>query len=124
MTTKCKRMKLFLVGCIGARVLLILLAYKLSHQYDQNSMNNYKLLAWLGVLIGFSFILLHTLPRLRAKGPETFGEEIWWNNQRLIHGVNYLVFGMLALSGHDQAFWVLVFDLLYGTYFFGNHWCQ
>ena len=101
-TTLSKRIFLFLVFCIPSRLLLTYLTYKhLVH-------------GLLLVCIGISFWLIYLLG-LREKGLETFGEKIWWNNLRPIHGTNYII------SGITGRYEYLLFDTLIGLFSFLSH---
>jgi hypothetical protein len=65
-----KRIALFLIGCMGARSLLVYLAY-------QKSTRLYASLFTSLVAIGFMYIYL---TGSRKTGPEVFGDRIWWND--------------------------------------------
>jgi hypothetical protein len=117
LTTKQKRILLFLIGCIGTRTLFVLIA--------KNSRPH--LLPYLGYLailpaIGFFYIYL---TGSRKTGQEVFGERIWWNNLRPIHGLLYALFAYNAITGNTNAWKYLLVDVLLGifsfTWFHLNH---
>ena len=100
-----KKTFLFLFGCIGSRSLLVYFA-----KYKQ------KYLKYMGVLalipaIGFMY---YYFSGKRTKGPETFGELIWWNNIRPIHAINYTIFAYLAIKHPEHAYIPLLIDVCIG----------
>jgi len=108
-----KRNLLFMFGCLGTRSALTYLAYYLE---NENS-SLIKLVAMLTLAISIGFITIFTFD-LRKTGPEVFGEKIWWNNIRPVHGLLYLLFSVFALSGKKQAWlWLLIDTLLGATVF-------
>lgn len=95
-----KRFILFLVGCIGTRSLLVYFA----------KTTNKQLLSYLGYLtllpaIGFFYFYF---TGTRQTGAETFGDVIWWNNLRPIHGILYFLFAVNAIYSNSYA-WVYLF---------------
>ena len=108
-----KRMVLFLIGCIGVRSLLVVLAKKI----------NIKYLKYLGYLalapaVGFMYIYL---TGSRKTGGETFGEKIWWNDLRPVHSILYFLFAYNAIIGNRQAWIYLLADVLFGLISFLMH---
>lgn len=106
MNTLQKRFALFLIGCIGTRLLFVYIA----------KMANVKYLPYLGYLallpaIGFTYIYLFDA---RKKGAEVFGEKIWWNNLRPLHALFYFAFAGLAITGNRRAWICLLADVLLG----------
>jgi len=114
MNTIQKRFLLFLIGCIGTRTLLV---------YIAKNANN-ELLKYMGYLLllpamGFFYIYL---TGIRKTGPEVFGDKIWWNNLRPIHGLLYLLFSYNAINGNKEAWIYLFIDVLFGlTKFLMHH---
>jgi hypothetical protein len=109
-----KRFILFLFLCIGIRVLLVYLANKLK------DLNNLVYLKVMGVLLlipalGFFYIYV---TNSRTTGREVFGSKIWWNSLRPLHGFNYLLFGLMALSNNKKLYsnaWIpLLIDVCIG----------
>lgn len=101
-----KRFLLFLFGCIGSRLLLVYLAKIASKLY----------LMYLGYLalipaIGFFYLFFSGT---RKTGMEVFGEKIWWNNLRPIHGSLYLLFSYNAITGNQNAWIYLLVDVIIG----------
>ena len=112
-----KRFVLFLLLCIPARILLVFLGKILKG-------TNLKILATILLIPAFGFLYLFFSGK-RQSGAEVFGSEIWWNDLRPIHGLNYLVFSVLVLSGvwTDKAWIILLFDVVLGLLaFFTYHY--
>ena len=110
-----KRLALFLFGCIGARLLLVQLArMPLTRHY----VGIFALL----VAIGFwTIYLTHS----RTTGPEVFGEKIWWNDLRPVHGTLYAIAAWMILRGNEavrsKAWMVLLLDVMIGLAAFVQH---
>ena len=101
-----KRFVLFLLGCIGTRSLLVYLAKNV----------NKTILMYMGILalfpaIGFFYLFL---TGSRKTGAEVFGDKIWWNNLRPIHGILYSLFAYNAIIGNTKAWVYLLVDVLLG----------
>ena len=101
-----KRFLLFLIGCIGIRSLFVYIAKNV----------NTQLLMYMGYLtlipaIGFFYIYLSGS---RKTGAEVFGEKIWWNNLRPIHGLLYFLFSYNAIIGNKNAWIYLLIDVIIG----------
>lgn len=103
-----KRRALFLLGCIPTRLLITYIAYK----YPQQTLHILGPLA-LVPAIGFFTIYLFGL---RKTGPEVFGDKIWWNHLRPIHGSLWATFAVFALTPElkPHAWKVLLIDTLLG----------
>ena len=106
MENKIKKYLLFLIGCIGTRFVLVYIAKNISTQ----------MLKYMGYLlllpaIGFFYIYF---TGIRKTGPEVFGDKIWWNSLRPIHGILYLLFSYNAIIGNHNAWIFLLVDVLFG----------
>ena len=104
---------MFLIGCIGMRTLLVILAKYANKIY----------LKYLGLLallpaIGFMYVYL---TGSRKTGAETLGEKIWWNDIRPIHSILYFVFAYNAIIGNPQSWIILLADVLIGLISFFIH---
>ena len=115
MDDQTKRMLLFLIGCIGMRSLFVWIAYR----YTQ-------FLPYMGALAllpAIGFIVIY-LGDFRKTGPEVFGDQIWWNDLRPIHGLLYALFAVLALCKNESAWIVLLVDVLIGfsAYMMNRMW--
>ena len=101
-----KRFLLFLIGCIGVRTLFVYVA----------KMAQPKTLQLLGCLallpaVGFLYIFLTDS---RKTGGEVFGEKIWWNSLRPIHGLLYALFAYFAITKNRNAWKFLATDVIIG----------
>ena len=106
MNTITKRMLLFLIGCIGSRVLLVLVCKNLP----------VDLLPFAGYIallpaIGFAYLFL---TGSRKTGPEVFGEKIWWDNLRPVHSLLYFSFAISAIRNNRSSWTFLLFDVVLG----------
>ena len=98
----------FLIGCIGLRIIIAILA-KNANEYQLKNLGMIALLPALG------FIFLY-LSDLRKTGIEA-GGKIWWNDIRPIHGVLYLLFAIYALKSVKKAWLILALDVVMGLIF-------
>jgi len=106
MNTIQKRFLLFLIGCIGTRTLFVYLAYIASATY-------LKYMGYLAILPAVGFFYLF-LSGSRKTGTEVFGDKIWWNDLRPIHGTMYALFAYNAIKGNDSAWMYLLADVIIG----------
>jgi len=106
MNTTQKRFLLFLFGCIGIRTLFVFLAKYANTTYLQY-------MGYLALLpaIGFFYIFLTDS---RKTGAEVFGDKIWWNNLRPVHGLLYFLFAYNAITGNSSAWIYLLIDVMFG----------
>lgn len=101
-----KRYFLFLVGCIGVRSLFVVAAKNVNKKYLP-----YASLPALAIGLGFLYIYF---TGSRKTGREVFGEKIWWNHLRPVHGMLYLVFAYLAFVQNSYAYVPLLIDVIAG----------
>jgi hypothetical protein len=101
-----KRFLLFLIGCIGTRSLLVYIAKSANVQW-------LKYMGYLALLPAVGFIYIY-ISGIRQTGAEVFGDKIWWNNLRPIHGLLYLLFAYNAITGNTGAWVYLFIDVLLG----------
>ena len=101
-----KRFLLFLFGCIGVRSLLVYIAKNVNTQF-------LMYMGYLALIPAVGFIYLY-LSGSRKVGNEVFGEKIWWNNLRPIHGLMYFLFSYNAITGNKNAWIYLVIDVIIG----------
>jgi hypothetical protein len=106
MNTIQKRFLLFLFGCIGTRTLFVYLAKNANTTY-------LRYMGYLAILLAVDFFYLF-LTDSRKTGPEVFGDKIWWNNLRPIHGLMYSLFAYHAIHGNDFAWIYLLIDVIIG----------
>jgi hypothetical protein len=114
MNTLHKRFLLFLIGCIGTRALFVYLAKNAGKQ-------NLKYMGYLALLPAIGFIYIYVTGS-RKTGAEVFGDKIWWNNLRPIHGLLYFLFAYNAINGNQNAWIYLLIDVIIGLIsFLGHH---
>lgn len=101
-----KRFILFLIGCIGSRSLLVYIAKTTNKQY-------LMYLGYLALLPAIGFFYLY-FTGSRKTGGEVFGDKIWWNNLRPIHGLLYSLFAYNAIIGNTNAYIYLLVDVVLG----------
>jgi hypothetical protein len=117
LTTIQKRYALFLGGCIPARIGLAFLA-----KYLSATPSLYKLYGYILLLPAFGFLYLFFTGK-RTSGPETFGQRIWWNKFRLLHGIIYLLFCYNAIfnPSFKSNYLILLLDAFLGIVLFLLH---
>jgi len=101
-----KRFLLFLIGCIGTRLSLVYIAKNIS-------INLLRYMGYLTLIPGIGFIYIY-LTGSRKTGAEVFGDKIWWNDLRPIHGILYLLFSYNAIIGNKNAWIYLLIDVVLG----------
>ena len=101
-----KRFLLFLFGCIGVRSLFVYIAKNVNSQL-------LMYMGYLALIPAVGFIYLY-LSGSRKVGNEVFGEKIWWNNLRPIHGLMYFLFSYNAITGNKNAWIYLLIDVIIG----------
>jgi hypothetical protein len=77
-------------------------------------------MGYLLLLPAFGFFYIF-FTNSRKTGPEVFGDKIWWNNLRPIHGLLYLLFSYNAITGNKNAWIYLLVDVLFGLIVFLAH---
>jgi hypothetical protein len=114
MNTIQKRFALFLIGCICTRLFLVYIAKNVNTEW-------LKYMGYLSLLPACGFIYIY-LTDIRKTGAEVFGDKIWWNNLRPIHGLLYLLFAYNAITGNKNSWIYLLIDVLLGlTSFLSYH---
>jgi len=113
MNTIYKRFILFLIGCIGTRLLLVYIA-------KNASIEILKYLGYLSLIPAFGFFYFY-LTGSRKTGAEVFGDKIWWNNLRPLHGLLYILFSYNAINGNKYSWIYLLVDVLFGLINFLIH---
>ena len=109
-----KRFLLFLGVCIPVRLGLVYLAKNIQLKY-------LPALGYLALLPAIGFLYLFVTGK-RQTGVETQGAPIWWARFRILHGLNYFLFAVLAILRKSCAYQVLLFDVMMGiTLFLINH---
>jgi len=102
-----KRLALFLLGCIPARILLAYVA-KIASPLALNILG----IICLSIAIGFTVIYFGGY---RKVGVETGGAKIWWNDLRPIHAFFYYTFAYMVFFGNKKNAWIaLGADVIFG----------
>lgn len=112
MTDEQKSMTLFLVGCIPARLLLTYVSYV--------SYIDTKYIGVVCLFISIGFIMNYVFG-LRKTGAETFGQPIWWNNLRPVHGFLYMAAAYCAFYSKENVWKILLLDTIIGFIAFLIH---
>ena len=106
MNTIQKRFLLFLIGCIGTRTIFVYLAKNVTLTY-------LRYMGYLSIFPAIGFFYLY-FTGSRKTGAEVFGDKIWWNNLRPIHGSLYSLFAYNAINGNPFSWVYLLFDVIIG----------
>ncbi len=115
MDTLQRRFLLFLVGCIGVRVMIVLLAFYTKPVY-------LPMLGYIALLPAIGFLYIY-LTGSRKRGMEVGGEKIWWNCLRPLHSLLYFLFAYAAITRNQEAWKFLALDVSIGfTAFIGHHY--
>ncbi len=101
-----KRILLFLIVCITVRLSFVIISKNASSE-------NLKYMGYMALVPAFGFMYIF-LNDLRQTGVETFGEKIWWNNLRPLHGILYFLFAYYAINQHSEAWMFLLIDVCIG----------
>ena len=107
------RLALFLIGCMGTRIALTLLAKYASPTLLQ-------VMGGVALLPAIGFAAIFALD-LRKTGPEVFGDRIWWNSLRPLHAILWGGFAILALLRMPDAWILLALDTAIGFAAFVHH---
>lgn len=113
MNTIQKRFILFIFGCILTRLVLTFIVKNLKQKY-------LPITGYIGLILGISFLTIYFF-NLRKTGIEVFGDKIWWNDIRPIHGFLYLLFAYFAINKNENVWIVLLIDVIFGFVMFINH---
>ena len=101
---------LFIV-CIAVRLLLALLA------------KEYPMLIVpiaAAISIGFFVVYFGGVRRVCPESGDKTGP-CWWNDVRPIHGLTYAIFVVMALMKNNDAWYILILDVMIGIAVFGIH---
>lgn len=109
MSDDLKRLLLFFIGCIGVRLFFAYLAKTIDLKY-------LPYLGYLALLPAFGFLYIF-FTGSRQTGPEVFGEKIWWNYLRPVHGLLYGLFAYNAIMKNANAWIYLLIDVILGFSF-------
>jgi hypothetical protein len=101
-----KRFLLFIFGCIFIRTLFVIIAKNIS-------LNYLPYLGYLALLPSIGFFYIY-LTNSRQTGAEVFGDKIWWNDLRPIHGLLYALFAYNAINKNSFSWVYLLIDVIIG----------
>jgi hypothetical protein len=105
-----KRFMLFIFGCILVRSLFVIIAKNIN-------MNYLPYLGYLAILPAIGFFYIYFTDS-RKTGAEVFGDKIWWNNLRPIHGLLYGLFAYNAINKNYYSWIYLLIDVILGLFSF------
>ena len=108
-----KRFLLFIFGCIFLRLCIVFFVKNLKLKY-------LPIIGYIALIPAIGFFTIYFF-NLRKTGTEVFGEKIWWNDIRPVHGILYLLFSYLAINKNKNAWIILLFDVLFGLFMFLNN---
>jgi len=100
-----KRFLLFIFGCLVFRLIIVYIA--------KTQQKLLKYLGYLAIILGIGFFIIY-FGGFRKTGREVFGEKIWWNSLRPIHGSLWLIFAFLAIREDNRAWIALFIDVIVG----------
>lgn len=104
----------FLIGCIGTRFAITYIAFHIA-----NDKILLKRMGMLALLPAIGFLTIYFMG-WRKTGMEA-GGSIWWNNLRPVHGILWMLFAILAMTGHSHA-WIFLFaDTIIGLSAWVHH---
>ena len=101
-----KRFLLFLVGCIGTRVLITILAKNIDIQY-------LPILGYIALLPAIGFIYIYATGS-RKTGLEVGGDKIWWDKLRPFHSILFFLFAYNAITKNVNSWKYLALDTFIG----------
>lgn len=107
--TEQQRFWYFLIGCIGARLLM---SYGAKYVGEKH-IDKLPYLGAIALIPAFGFTYLY-LSGARDTAPEAGGEKVWWNWARPVHAIFYFVFAVLAFNKNPKAWTVLFADVVFG----------
>ena len=113
MDTLHKRIALFMIGCMGIRLLLVYVAKNIRATW-------LRYMGYLALLPAAGFIYIY-ITGSRQTGVEVFGDTIWWDYLRPFHTVFYLLFAFNAIKGNPHSWMFLLADAIFGLINFLIH---
>ena len=104
-----KRLLMFLIGCIGSRSALVILTKTINPIYLP-----FIGYACIAIALGFFYVYFIGSPQADAQLEWAGDKKIWWDNLRAVHGLNYLIFGILAINKNKHSWIILAIDVIIG----------
>tara|TARA_B100000795_G_scaffold267547_1_gene252591 strand:+ start:52 stop:390 length:339 start_codon:yes stop_codon:yes gene_type:complete len=105
------RKLLFIFGCLPIRILYI-------HFAKNANLNQLFYLGIIAIIIGLSFFYQSKFGGKNSP----FGGSVWWHPVRNIHGILWVLFGILAIMKKSKAYMVLIIDVIIGIIAFINNY--
>lgn len=107
----------FLLGCMGLRTLLAIVAKEIDVNY-------LKYMAYPALLPAFGFLYIFVMGS-QGTGTDAMSQKNWWNIMRPVHATMYLAFAYFAIRGERRAWLFLAADVLLGlTAFLTHHYLE
>jgi hypothetical protein len=107
-----ERIVLFLIGCIGSRLLFTFIAKNMNVTY-------LPYLGYIALLPAIGMLYIY-ISGSRDYGVEA-GGKIWWNSIRPIHSLLYFLFAYNAINKNKDVAWkILLLDVIIGLGAFIN----
>jgi hypothetical protein len=101
-----KRFFIFIFGCIFIRICLVAIAYNINVDYLPYT-------GYIAAIIGIGFLIIF-LGGYRKTATEIYCDVVWWNHLRPLHGILYLLYSYLAINKNQNAYLVLLVDVIIG----------
>lgn len=95
---------IFLIGCIGFRILFLIIAKNINIKY-------LPIMGLIAIPISISLIYQY-IKKTRKTG--AFNNVVWWDNIRPIHAFAYGLFAYMAINKLSYAWIPLLFDVSLG----------
>ena len=111
-----KRFLVFLLGCIGTRLSLSMLAKYITTDY-------LPFLAIITIPISISFMYLYIFGNDRADRQLEWlvDKKIWWDDLRPVHYILFMLFSIMAINKSSYSWIVLLLDTIIGLVAWLNH---
>ena len=114
MTDVLWRIFFYFVACIPLRMSMVYILYAIPTIYLP-----YLSILFLLMGLGFLYSFIHMLLTPHISHIGLFQGEVWWNINRLLHGIVYIqTFFYLRKKNLERSIPLLVIDLLYGIFTF------
>lgn len=107
------RWVMFLLGCIGVRLIFVIIA-----RFASQTALTY--LGYLALLPAIGMLYLW-LSNSRLTGMEA-GGKIWWHSWRIVHSALYFAFALAAINHNQNAYLYLAADVIIALTLFFAHY--
>jgi hypothetical protein len=104
MNDRQKQLLVFFIGCIGIRTLFVYIAKNINKDY-------LPYMGYIFIVIAINMIYIY-INKSRQIG--ILGQNIWWDNLRPIHIINYAIFAHMAINKSPNAWIILLVDVIIG----------